>query len=523
MLRKQVIFAPLLSIAVCAFLLALYNFTFWQSLLHTTTLLSLIAISTFILIAMYAILMLVSFQYIYKPFLLLIIFVATISLYATEQYGFVITANAFHTLIESDVQEIKNLINLYLFIVLFCLFVLPAIVILKLKIQYPKIKTKLVHLTICLVLCSGNLLLFGKYYAYWLRNHRHIRYYLNPTLPVYSFTKFALQKLSAEIPRPIQLLDERPVRINNPKPKLVVLVVGESDRAMNQYLNGYPRNTNPRLAQRKDVFSFTNVLSCGTETNVSIPCMFSPFTRKDYVAKKARYTENVLDLLQKAQVQVVWRDNDSGCKHVCDRVHTEDLNHASIKPYCDDVECLDEVLLHDLEKYTHNDVRDKLIVLHKRGNHGPAYYKRYPKQFSKFSPVCNSNRLHTCSDAQLLNTYDNIILYTDYFLDKIIANLESLSEQYQTALLYVSDHGESLGEKGIYLHAMPYWLAPREQTHVPLIFWASQDFAINQQLIAQRLHQEFSHDNLFHTLLGMFAVQTKAYVPELDMFSDHQA
>ena len=219
-------------------------------------------------------------------------------------------------------------------------------------------------------------------------------------------------------------------------------------------------------------------------------------------------------------MQVLWRDNDSGCKGVCARVPTDDLNYAQIAPYCNNNECYDEVLLHKLDDYINTNLGDKLIVLHKRGNHGPAYYKRYPTQFNKFTPTCNSNELHKCTDAQIVNTYDNIIVYTDYFLDSIIKYLEKNNNKYQSALIYVSDHGESLGEKGIYLHAIPYVFAPQEQKHIPFIVWFSQDFAIgNKQHLPSLTKQEFSHDHLFHTLLGLFNVQTVAYQPQLDIFA----
>ncbi len=319
-------------------------------------------------------------------------------------------------------------------------------------------------------------------------------------------------------------LDPNPSRATTTgKPKLVILVIGESDRAMNHQLNGYPKETNPLLSARPDIFSFSKVHSCGTETTVSVPCMFSAFKRADYTDHKGAYTENVLDLLQKSQVSVLWRDNDSGCKNVCKRITTHDLNRAQIAPYCNNQECHDEVLLYDLDTYIKANSTDKLIVLHKHGSHGPAYYKRYPAQFAQFTPTCNTKNLHQCTAQELINTYDNIVLYTDYFLDRVIQHLETNNTVYQTALLYVSDHGESLGEKGVYLHGMPYWIAPQEQTHVPFIFWASPDFAVDRSHLTQMQSQEFSHDYLFHTLLGLFAVNTAVYDQNLDIFANVKA
>ncbi len=110
------------------------------------------------------------------------------------------------------------------------------------------------------------------------------------------------------------------------------------------------------------------------------------------------------------------------------------------------------------------------------GSHGPAYYKRYPKAFEKFTPTCKTNQFSKCSNEMINNAYDNTIVYTDYFLSQVIALLKK-NQTHQSAVLYMSDHGESLGEKGLYLHGMPYFIAPKEQTHVPSIAWFDKQFS----------------------------------------------
>lgn len=521
MLKKRMsIGVVALSCIVCIAFLALYNDTFWQKShvfapVKYTIPLGLLAGSI-----MFLVLTVFSFQYVFKPFLIMAFFVAALSSYAMDNYGYVISTEAFRNIIETNSNELFDLIHVRFLLKIAIFFILPTILILYVRIRYVTLKTQLKYILLCCLLCILNLSLCGKYYATMFRNHKTIKYYINPIRPFYAMMKYTVLKFKPHENIEFILLDPNPVKVaSNKKPKLVVLVLGESDRALNHRLNGYAKDTNPYLSKRKDLVSFSNFHSCGTETTVSLPCMFSVYKREEYNEHKGLYTENVLDLLQKSNINVLWRDNDGGCKNVCDRVETHDLNEVKIQPYCNDFECHDEVLLHNLQDYITASNTDKLFVLHKKGNHGPAYYKRYPEPFAKFSPTCNTNELHNCSNEEIVNTYDNIVLYTDYFLDKVISQLEANNDKYQVALIYVSDHGESLGEKGIYLHAMPYWLAPKEQTHVPFMFWASSDFEMDAALINHAKHKELSHDHLFHTLLGLFNVQTTSYVKELDIFA----
>ncbi len=444
--------------------------------------------------------------------------VAAVSAFAMDTYGFVVSTQAFQTFTETDSHEVYDLISWRLVGYLSFLFILPAILIWRKKYQYPGFKRNCVVMGLCLVLMAGDVALFSKNYLSFIRNHRTVRYYANPVRPIYSMAKYSWHYISETGGKELAILDSSPKRtlVGN-KPKLVILVVGESDRAANQKLNGYVRNTNPILSQRGDIISFESVQACGTETSISVPCMFSVFPRQEYSYIRGRYTENVLDILQRSNVRVLWRDNDSGCKGVCERVELDDFNFTDIQPYCNNFECYDEVLLHNIQDRIDQSDGDQLMVLHKKGNHGPAYYKRYPQQFKQFMPTCDSNEIHYCTDEQIVNTYDNIILYTDFFLDQVIKILEHNSNTYNTAMLYISDHGQSLGENGIYLHAMPYWIAPKEQIYIPFFMWTSKDFPINQQMLQAKHQNDLSHDNLFHTLLGIFDVTSSVYLAELDI------
>jgi lipid A ethanolaminephosphotransferase len=315
-----------------------------------------------------------------------------------------------------------------------------------------------------------------------------------------------------------------PMRVGRARPTVTVIVVGETARAMNFSLNGYARETNPRLVHEEGLVNFTDVSSCGTATAVSVPCMFSMFGRADYSDARARSQEGLLDVLKHAGFDVLWRDNNSGCKGTCDRVRYEDVSHpVDGDPLCEGDECHDERLLRGLPGMIREAHGDLVIVLHQMGNHGPAYWKRYPHAFAKWGPVCATPDLSKCSTEEIVAAYDNAILYTDYVLSSAIDVLREAAAdgQADTAFLYVSDHGESLGEKNLYLHGTPYFMAPSEQTHVPMMLWMSEGFrsrfGIDAKCLAARSHEPLSHDNLFHSVLGMLGVSTAIYDPGRDL------
>ncbi len=273
---------------------------------------------------------------------------------------------------------------------------------------------------------------------------------------------------------------------------------------------------------KESLFNFTNMTSCGTSTAISVPCMFSILGSYDFSTSNADYTENILDILHKAGVNVLWRDNNSSSKGVANRVTAEDYRDPSINPVCD-IECRDTGMLEGLQSYIDKQKEgDILIVLHSMGNHGPAYYKRYTKDFEVFKPACQTAQLEDCSVEEINNAYDNAILYTDYFLSQSIQLLKQNSGKFNTALLYASDHGESLGENGVYLHGLPNFIAPEAQTHVPAFLWLSDNFQnVDRSAIRRKADSALSHDNFFHTLLGLFEVKTSVYDKSLDIVSEN--
>ncbi|NCT71420.1 MAG: phosphoethanolamine--lipid A transferase [Xanthomonadaceae bacterium] len=356
----------------------------------------------------------------------------------------------------------------------------------------------------------------------FLRNQREVRYLVTPANVLVSLAKVVSEEPPGQ-KRVLQPIGEDAVQSPAAamrRPRLLVLVVGETARAANWGLNGYARQTTPELAKR-DVLNFPHVTACGSSTEVSLPCMFSPWGREHYDEKEIRSHQSLLHVLQRAGVATLWRDNQSGCKGVCDGLPVEDLHARTDAGLCNGKRCYDGILLSGLADAARGHKRDQVIVLHMLGNHGPTYSERYPAAFGVYSPVCATSDLERCTRAQIANAYDNALRYTDHVLASAIDQLKGL-EDYDTALLYVSDHGESLGEKGLYLHGMPYAIAPREQLEVPMVAWFSPGWRASTTLDAACLRRQAvgtrSHDDLFHTVLGLTDVKTALYRPDHDIF-----
>jgi lipid A ethanolaminephosphotransferase len=365
-----------------------------------------------------------------------------------------------------------------------------------------------------------------------MRNHKSLRFMLNPLNSFYAMGVLGLQANARPAGPPQAIgLDARMLPRSG-LPPLFVLVVGETARADRFSLNGYARPTNPELA-RHEVLSFRNVSSCGTSTAASLPCMFSHLGRAGF-ERRRHDSENLLDLAWRAGLAVLWLDNQGGCKGLCDRVPNEFARQlapgaaALGEPLCTGGECFDEALLHGLEERLQSlpaqrRERGVLLVLHPMGSHGPAYYKRSPPQHKPFQPECTSHALQQCESQSLQNAYDNSIVYTDRVLAGLIAWLQQRSATYDTAMFYVSDHGESLGENNLYLHGLPYAFAPREQTHVPWLAWLSPgaraSLGLNWQCLRERGAEPLSHDHLFHSVLGAVHVAAGEYRRELDLLA----
>lgn len=358
------------------------------------------------------------------------------------------------------------------------------------------------------------------------RNQREVRYRIAPLNVVYSAGRaLTMTPAVASTGRQVVGADvrlgagwARPRR-----PVLLFVVVGETARAANWGLNGYARQTTPELAGL-DVINYSRVTSCGSDTETSLPCMFSPYGRRDYDEKKIRSSQSLLQVLDRAGYAVNWRDNQTGCKGVCTDLPYQQVDVGQAD--CEPGQCPDEKLLAGLEDSLRSAPGDtplpgRVVVLHQLGNHGPAYFRRYPASFRHFEPACETVDLRQCPVADIVNAYDNALRYTDHVLAEAIRMLQRLSDRYDTALLYVSDHGESLGERGLFLHGIPYAVAPEVQTRVPMVLWLSPGLqaasALDPACLRQRADQPISHDYLFSTILGLLDLETTVRTAAYDL------
>lgn len=505
-----------------------YNFTFFSKLFAVYTPSSktiLFLISAFIILVAFINLVLNLFrsEKTTKPFLLVIFFLSSLAAYVTDSYGTIIDETMLLNIFNTDKHEALDLVSFKLLIYFVLLFILPALALWKIELEKFTLKQEVISraktMGLSVVIIFVLLISFGKNYASFFREQRVLRSYTNPTYYIFSIGKFASKAFTTSKGTLIKLgvgaTIDRPAQ----ERKLVIFVVGETARRDRFSLNGYAKETNPLLAKEK-VVSLTNMTSCGTSTAISVPCIFSHMERSGFSPEKAATTENLLDILTHTnRINVLWRDNNSNSKGVANRVTYDDYKYAPKNTVCD-VECRDVGMLVGLQEYINkHGTGDVFIVLHQMGNHGPAYYKRYPAEFEKFKPVCKTNELEKCSNEEINNAYDNAILYTDYFLSKVIELLKMNSQEFSTTMVYVSDHGESLGENGVYLHGLPYFVAPDEQKNVPAVFWFGGDAAkkVNYEVLAKRAKEPFSHDHIFHTFLGMLNVKTDLYKEDMDI------
>ena len=466
-----------------------------------------------------------------KPLAIALVFIGGFAAYAVNTLGVLITSDQIQNLMQTDIAEARDTWSWHLLTWTLGMTVVPIIVILMMKIKPEPIIRQLLHKVIAsvvsLAMVLGLLFVFYVDFAAIFRENRDLKGMISPQNMIASFASYYKKKAPKEN-LPLVVYGEDAVMQKaqaTSLPKLMVLVVGETARAENFSLNGYSKNTNPKLSQQ-DILNFSRVSSCGTATAVSVPCMFSGMPRKEYEERLASHREGLLDIAQRAGYQVTWIDNNSGCKGTCDRVNQFKIPEPLQQKWCKDKECFDDILIDSLKAYLatipQDDNRPRLIVLHQMGSHGPAYYKRVPAQFKVFKPTCDTNAIQGCSREALLNTYDNTLLYTDYVLDSLIETLKNTTK-YQTALWYLSDHGESTGESGMYLHGAPYAIAPTQQTHIPMLMWFSTVWKnqAKQQVkcLAQQGRQELSQDNLFPTMLSLLDVKSKVIDPNNDMLA----
>jgi lipid A ethanolaminephosphotransferase len=474
---------------------------------------------------------LVAHRHTVKPLAALLTAAAAAGSWFISDYGITLDPSMMRNVLRTDVAEARELLSPR-FVLHMALFAgVPLLVLARVRVAtQPWPRALLRRMGMLLAALLALLLTLWSVFqplSSLSRNNRELRYLVTPANLLWSTgSVLAADARGAAKPREAIGLDASPGPswAQRKRPLVMVFVVGETARAANWGLNGYTRLTTPQLADL-NVANFRNVTSCGTNTETSLPCMFAAVGRHNYDEARIRGQESLLHVLARAGVTVDWRDNQSGCKGVCDGLPTQTVSAATAGSACEGGRCLDEALIHDLAQRLQQAKGTQLWVLHTLGNHGPSYYRRYPPAFARFKPECRDDDLRKCTPEQVVNAYDNALLYTDHLLASTIRTLQAASAEVDSAVVYVSDHGESLGEQGLFLHGLPYAIAPEVQKRVPMVWWSSAGFeraaGLSEGCLLPSLKQQSSaplaHDHLFHTLLGALDVRTALHDPALDL------
>ncbi|MBY4895876.1 phosphoethanolamine transferase [Cupriavidus sp. AU9028] len=524
-----------LTVSLALFLLVFCNVPFWSRLLAVHPLLpanaaGLLAAFAFLLVTLHLALHLLAWPWVLRPVGTVLLLSGAVVSYFAGRYGVMVDVEMVRNALQTDAREAWDLVTPGLAAHVAALGVLPAFLLWRTPIRWRSPGREIVNkglvVLASVVLLAGIGLPCYQTFSAVARNHRELRLLLTPLNLLQATSRYVRHHGTS--PQAVVPFGTDAVRVasspQRSRPAVTVLVIGETARADHFSLNGYPRDTNPLLSREPGLISFADTWSCGTETAVSLPCMFSGLTRKDFDVDQASRQEGLLDILQRAGLEVEWQDNQSGCKGVCDRVVHATVKAATSPGRCTEHGCLDEALLEGLGSRLDRLDRDAVIVLHMMGSHGPAYHHRYPASSGVFRPACGTSELDQCSREEIVNAYDNSIRYTDTVLAGLLGILRQHGDRLDTAMIYVSDHGESLGEHGLYLHGTPYALAPDGQKHVPMLMWFSdgfqRDFGVDTDCLRKRRTSAFSHDHLFHSMLGLLDVHTGVYRRGLDLFAD---
>ncbi len=465
-----------------------------------------------------------------KPLLALVLVFAASASYFVDVYGVLIDKVMIRNVLETNATESFELLTGRMLLQVGVLGILPAVLLLMMPVTLKSWRGELRDRGIAMALTiAGVGVIAGFFYqdhASLLRNHREIRHMLVPVNFIAGLGSHVGDKLKPTIPYTRIGEDaKRVVSVSGQKPMLVVFVLGETARAANFSLGGYSRPTNPALSRIKDLIYFPEVASCGTSTAISVPCLFSDMGRSGFDAEEAKARDNLIDIALRTGLDVQWYGNNTDCKGVCRSVPERRVDRTQHPQACiEDRPCMDGALFEDFFRSLSDIQRDRFTVIHTLGSHGPGYHLRYPAEFEQFKPACREVDFAKCSVAEVVNAYDNTLLYTDHLLATTIERLTAISDRVDVAMLYVSDHGESLGENGLFLHALPYAIAPETQTRVPMIFWASPGFkqrvAVEPSCAREQSRETVSHDHIFHTLLDLLEIQSVAKRRELAIFAD---
>ena len=462
---------------------------------------------------------------IFKGLMILLTLLGATSLVVWLYYGIAMTPDMVRNFLATDFHEASGYWSWSLALN-FILITLPGLLLINRLRSSRRPESKLKRLGICVVtLLCGVFVLFIQLqpFSALMRGDKSLRYLFAPVNIVYSTSSTLLRDQNPEKAQKV-IVDASPKAIfTSDKPTLFVVLIGETARSANWQLANYEKATNPELS-KLNIVNIPKVQACGTSTDVSLPCMLSRVGRRDYDRKRILTEESLPSLLKRAGFSVTWVDNQSGCKGTCDGVRVTKPTPDPL--YCHAGTCMGGVFNRSIDE-AFNALKTQnhtVLFLHMMGSHGPAYYKRSTESEKVFGKECTDPTFKSCSKESIRAAYDSSIRYTDRVVAELIRKLQNRAD-INTALIYLSDHGESLGENGLYLHGAPYYIAPDEQKIVPMVMWFSEPFkknyTIDTRVIEENSHKPVTHDHLYHTILGLLNVRSSTYDSQWDLSANH--
>lgn len=442
-----------------------------------------------------------------KPFCIILVIANSVALYFLFTYQALFDRTMMGNVLNTRTSEAVEFLHYKLIGFLFAFGFFPTCMIYRTKVD--KSSNLSVLGWMCIIVLSLVLVIYVSS-GTWLWFDRYSKQLGGRILP-WSYIINTVRHAAHEKSQNVVAVELPVGQIKNQQKMLVMLVIGETARAANFSLFGYDRETNPKLKDLS-IATLANTTACSTYTTASIRCMLS------HSSTNTKQYEPLPNYLKRHNVDVIWRTANWGQPNI----EVDSFQNAgALQQNCDSDECgFDGVLLTGLRQQIQSSDKQKIFVtLHTKGSHGPAYHLRYPKSFEQFVPVCNSVEFGDCNDESLVNAYDNTILYTDHFLAQSIDLLAQLSD-IPTVMIYISDHGESLGENGLYLHGAPYSIAPNVQKEIPFIVWMSDNFRAHFNINSDDLDNQkaYGHRHIFHSVLGAFQLDSPVYRSELDIF-----
>lgn len=434
--------------------------------------------------------------------LLALLFVGNaICLYFINTYQVLVTDKMMGNVFNTQYSEASGFFSGQALLYILFLGILPAVYLFMQKTDYGRPKRFFagagLSLGLALLIAFGNM-------TNWPWIDRHATK-LGSLLMPWSYTVNSIRFYNAEKKRNRKAIPLPDARIATPGKDVCVLIIGESARRENFSLYGYGKPTNPLL--EKDSVTALMAEAAATYTTAGVKAIL------DHKPTKKLY-EILPNYLFRNGVDVTWRTTNWGEPpvHIDKYYKAKDLQ--KMNPEADGK--YDEILLAGLKEEILSCTKDKmLVILHTSTSHGPTYNKKYPAKFEVFTPVCTTVEMAKANPKELMNAYDNTIVYTDYLVHSVIEMLKDVPQR-RSCVLFVSDHGESLGEGNLYMHGVPMAVAPKEQIEIPFIVWTSD------KNLKIRPDQKVGQYHVFHSVLSFLGIDSPVYDQEKDIFAGNK-